>query len=502
MFEVSVTTIICVVLSFVISGLYLRRTRHKRYPPGPWGFPIVGHLPLFGEYPPAVFQTWIETYGSVFRIRMGSWNTVVVNGFEALKAAAELPGDAFSGRPHFVTMQVLSERIGEDSLAFGNFSPTYVKQRKLVATALRMFTFKRHLDVEDLVYNEARLCADRMLLHCSNSPGSVKFDIQIMIATLTYQFLYGRDKNVDIDKHVKVIADSLHEFNEFSGRGNPLDVMPWLSYIMPWKKTELIKMVSRTDKIMNDQIAEHYNNFSHDNISDVTDAILASDVDDEQDKKRYALTRARLNHTIADLQGAAYETTQTTIRWLLIYMSAFPLVQERVYDEIFDIIGSERRVNLADRPKLVFVDAVIHEVLRIATNIPFALPHYAIRDAKICGFHVDAGTVVLFNLHSVHHEKDFWGDPEAFRPERFILDDNTLDTTRCSRVIPFSLGRRRCVGEALAKMNMFIIFTTLVQRCKFVQPPGESTDLKPNQGLVYYPKEYNVLINNRVKNEI
>ena len=73
----------------------------KRYPPSPWGFPIVGHLPLLGRYPPAKFKKWREIYGDVYQIRMGAWNAVVINGYPAIKDAMERPDDAFSSRPKF-----------------------------------------------------------------------------------------------------------------------------------------------------------------------------------------------------------------------------------------------------------------------------------------------------------------------------------------------------------------------------------------------------------------
>jgi hypothetical protein len=77
------------------------QNRNKTYPDGPFGFPIIGHLPLFGNYPPKTFMKWWNSYGDVFSIRLGSWNAIVVNGYNAVKAAAEHPDDVFSGRPNF-----------------------------------------------------------------------------------------------------------------------------------------------------------------------------------------------------------------------------------------------------------------------------------------------------------------------------------------------------------------------------------------------------------------
>lgn len=307
MVEFSIGAVLC--FTFILVYLLLKWTNlltNKRYPKGPIGFPIVGHLPLFGSYPPTVYMKWWKSYGDLFSIRMGSWNTVVVNGYSAIKAAAELPEDAFSGRPNFVSMQVLAERHNEDSFAFGNFTPAYMKQKNLAAKALRLFTSSRPEVVKELVSKEANTFADMLINKYGTVPGYIEFDVQTLVTRVMYQFLYGREKYVDVEKHVKVIVKSLQMINEFSGSGSPIDVMPWLRYVMPWKIDTFRKLMACTDDIMWKQVREHYETFSPDEIRDVADAILASDAEDEENKDKYALTRSRLNMTLSDLQGAGF----------------------------------------------------------------------------------------------------------------------------------------------------------------------------------------------------
>jgi cytochrome P450 len=175
-------------------------------------------------------------------------------------------------------------------------------------------------------------------------------------------------------------------------------------------------------------------------------------------------------------------------------MAKFPDVQEKVFTEIKDIVGTNRSVMLKDKPELVFTNAVLLEVMRFVSQVPFSLPHYAMKNAKIQGFDVDKDTVVIFNLYSVHHEISFWGDPEIFRPERFISDRKSLDKEKCNHIFAFGHGRRRCVGEILAQMNLFISFSNVMQECKFIKPADEQLDITPIPGLVYTPKPYKVLL--------
>jgi len=145
----------------------------------------------------------------------------------------------------------------------------------------------------------------------------------------------------------------------------------------------------------------------------------------------------------------------------------------------------------------VYVEATITEVFRVVSIVPFAVPKSATRDTQVGGYDIAKDTVVLFNLHSICYEKEFWGDPETFRPERFITDDGKLDQASCSRVLTFGIGRRRCVGELFAKMELFILFSTLMQRCEFRKPASIEYDLTPVPGLVYSPKEFLVVVKER-----
>jgi cytochrome P450 len=296
--------IVCTVFLTILFCKQLFQSNGKRYPKGPLGFPIVGHLPLFGNNPPKTFLRWWNSYGDVFSIRLGSWNTVVVNGYDAVKAAAEHPDDAFSGRPNFLSMEILSERIKEDRLAFGNFSPVYLKQRKVASKALRLFTSRRHEVIEELVTSETYVFADTLVRKYNTISGPIELDVQTLVTRIIYQFLYGRGKTVDVDMHVKKLIKLLEELNALSASGSSLDVLPWLRYLMPKKVEAVRKNIARSDEIVTEQVHEHYKTFAAGHIRDVADVVISSDADDEENKDRYVLTRARLNLTLGDLQGA------------------------------------------------------------------------------------------------------------------------------------------------------------------------------------------------------
>ena len=89
------------------------------------------------------------------------------------------------------------------------------------------------------------------------------------------------------------------------------------------------------------------------------------------------------------------------------------------------------------------------------------------------GYHIPKNTVVLPNLYSAHFDLDYWEEPHKFNPDRFLDVQSYLDVagkltnSKKEALIPFSLGPRQCVGEPLARLLLFLVFTSFLQRFTF-----------------------------------
>jgi len=489
--ETVITILLVLSVSLFLSRKYLTERRLRR-PPGPWGLPILGHLPFFGPSPPRTFARWRQTYGNVFRIRLGSWETVVLNGYDVIKEAADT-GDDFSGRPCFVSQELLQiVNGGPPSFTFEQFGEAYLNRRKSITSALHLFTAKERKATEEIFIEEVNKLV-KSLLQNGKDARKIKDDIQFAVGSNIYQFLFGNDKSIDREDQLKRIVNHSNKITEFLRNGNPFDVMPWLRYIMQNRIKAFITITSEFRHMIKQQIQDHVKTFSPAITRDLTDALIAadSDVNDGIDQ------RTKLVATLPDLQGAGFDTTNKTLQWLILYMAAYPEVQTRVHAEIDGSVGTSRQITSADRQTLVYTEATINEVLRSVSLSPFLVPKLTTCDTSIGGYDIERGTVVIFNQHSSCHEREFWGDPEEFRPERFITPDGKLDQTKISHVMTFGLGRRKCVGDVFAKMQTFLWFSTLMQRCQYVKPPDVAYDLDPVPGLSYSPKDFIVTVQER-----
>ncbi|XP_056117729.1 cytochrome P450 2K1-like isoform X2 [Rhinichthys klamathensis goyatoka] len=184
--------------------------------------------------------------------------------------------------------------------------------------------------------------------------------------------------------------------------------------------------------------------------------------------------------TVTDLFIAGTDTTGTTLRWGLMLMAKYPHIQDRVHEEIDRVIGGRQPV-VEDRKKLPYTDAVIHETQRLANIIPLSL-HMTTCDVHFNGYFIKKGTTVVPLLTSVLKDPSEWEKPNSFYPEHFLDEKGQL--VKRDAFMPFSAGRRACLGESLARMELFLFFTSLLQSYHFTTPPGVSGDDLDLKGIV------------------
>jgi len=190
---------------------------------------------------------------------------------------------------------------------------------------------------------------------------------------------------------------------------------------------------------------------------------------------------------------AGSETTSNTLSFAILYLILNPHVQTKMFEEIKNVVGESRVPRLEDRPKLQYTEAVLMEVQRISNVAPFTPPHQLLETVNLRGYKIPKDRIVFLNLYSVHMNKSHWGDPTKFRPERFL--DSNGNILKDEHLIPFGIGKRICLGESLARMSLFIYFTTLVQNFLFETVPGHlNPSTEPVPGFTLSPQQFHTVV--------
>ncbi|MBN3320221.1 CP2J2 protein, partial [Atractosteus spatula] len=188
-----------------------------------------------------------------------------------------------------------------------------------------------------------------------------------------------------------------------------------------------------------------------------------------------------LRFCVLDLSVARTETTATTLCWALLFMTKYPEIQKKVQDEIDRVIGQGWQHSMADRANMPYTDAVIHEVQRMGNIVPLNLPRMATKD-KLCS---SKGYTDLLKFN----DKNEW-ETHNFNPEHFLEENGTF--VRRDAFMPLSAGKRVCLGEQLARMELFLFFTSFLQSFTISPPPGVEPSLEFKMGSALYPKELKI----------
>ena len=197
--------------------------------------------------------------------------------------------------------------------------------------------------------------------------------------------------------------------------------------------------------------------------------------------------------SLSDLFVAGMETTSKQLEWIMYYMSKYPVVQRKVQDEIDHVLGSTLEPSLDHRSTLTYTEAMIQEALRKASISPLGLLHATREDYELNGYLIPQGTIVIGNLFASHYNPQAWGDPEEFRPERFIDSEGKLK--KIEEFIPFGIGKRNCIGEVLARHQLFLYTVGILQ--KFSVRAAGQLPSEDGFGVTIAPQPFDVIFQQR-----
>ncbi|KAM9672634.1 cytochrome P450 2D17-like [Trichechus inunguis] len=478
--EALVLLAVAVATFFLLVDLMHRRARWAAsYPPGPVPMPGLGNLlQVDFQNAPYSFGQLRRRFGDVFSLQLAWRPVVVVNGSAAVREALVLRGEDTADRPPVPIYKHLGFGPRAQGVILARYGHAWREQRRFSLSTLRNFGLGKK-SLEQWVTEEAAcLCA--AFAAQAGHPFSPKALLKKAVTNVIAFLTYGRRFEYDDPTILKLLQQMESSLKEDSGFIREiLNVLPVLLRI-PGLTRKVFSAQKNFMALLDKLATEHRE--TRDLAQPprgVADAFL-DEVEKAKGNPESSFTNENMRMVVADLFSAGMVTTSTTLDWALLLMLLHPDVQRRVQQEIDEVIGQVRPPEMEDQARMPFTTAVVHEVQRFGDVVPLNLPHMTSRDTEVHGFHIPKGTTLILNLSSVLKDEAAWEKPFRFHPEHFL--DAQGRFVKPEAFMPFSAGRRSCLGEPLARMELFLFFTCLLQRFSFSVPPGQP---RPSDHGVY-----------------
>uniref|UniRef100_A0A8C6SBL9 Cytochrome P450 n=1 Tax=Neogobius melanostomus TaxID=47308 RepID=A0A8C6SBL9_9GOBI len=464
-----------------------RSRRPKNFPPGPTALPFFGNvLNLNVDNPLKYLETLRRTYGNVYSLYIGHRAAVVLSGTKALKEALVNKAVDFAGRPQDMYFSAIAEDRG---VILADYGDKWKEHRRFSLMTFRHFGLGKQ-SMEQRILEELQITMSNLEKHTGKSlKAQVMF--HIMASNVICLVLFGKRFDYEDEFMKKYVTSITAVMKLMNGPWAFLyDSFHWVrSLPLPFNKGfQIMKTIkSMTSSLIN----EHKMTRVPGEPRDFVDCYL-----DEMDKRAddgTSFSPEELLYTCINLHAGGTDTTSNTLLTAFLYLMTKPHIQERCQQEIDRVLEGKDSVTFEDRHNMPYVQAVTHESQRIADTVPLSAFHATTRDTELMGYSIPKGTIVIPNLSSVLSEEGQWKFPHEFNPENFL--NHKGEFVKPEAFLPFSAGPRVCLGEGLARMELFLILVTLLRKFRFIWPEdGGEPDYELVFGITVAPKPYNMKV--------
>ncbi|CAH1422163.1 unnamed protein product [Lactuca virosa] len=484
-----------VVLHFFL--FFTKTGKNKAAPEASAAWPIFGHLKLFGgSFGPThiALGSMAVKHGPIFTVRLGVRKVLVVNSWEIAKELFTTHDLTISSRPKFTAAEILGYNYA--MFGFTPYGPYWREIRKIAS--LQLLSSRRLEQLKDVRVSELDNSIrniHELLKEKRDAKGKVlvdmkkwfwDFDLNVMLRMVVGKRCTGAKNNEeqdDMNRYCEVFGELFHLLGLFV----VADALPFLGWLDLGGHVKAMKRVAKEiDCIIGKWLDDHRRKRSS------AEAIEEKDYMDVMISavETGGLTNydadAIIKSTCLDIIASSADTITATLTWTLSLLLNNPFALQNVQEEIDKHVGKGRRVNDSDISKLVYLQAIVKESLRLFPAAPLGAAREFSEDCTVAGYHVPKGTWLIVNIWKLQHDPEIWSDPSEFRPERFLSGTHAHVDVRGTNfeLIPFGAGRRSCPGLAFSLQMLHIVLATLLQNFDMSSPNDSIIDMTESVGLI------------------
>ncbi|XP_029387202.1 steroid 21-hydroxylase isoform X2 [Mus pahari] len=355
-------------------------------------------------------------------------------------------------------------------LSLGDYSLTWKAHKKLSRLALML---GMRDSMEPLIEQLTQEFCERMRAQ-AGTPVTIHKEFSFLTCSIISCLTFGDKVHDSTLVHTihDCVQDLLEAWNHWSIQ--ILTLIPLLRFLPNPGLQKLKQIQEIRDNIVKQQLKRHKDSLVAGQWKDMIDYMLQGVEKQRDGKDTERLHEGHVHMSVVDLFIGGTETTATTLSWAVAFLLHHPEIQKRLQEELDLKLGPSSQLLYKNRMQLPLLMATIAEVLRLRPVVPLALPHRATRTSSISGYDIPKDTVIIPNIQGANLDEMVWELPSKFWPDRF------LEPGKNPRTPSFGCGARVCLGEPLARLELFVVLARLLQAFTLLPPPdGTLPSLQP-----------------------
>uniref|UniRef100_A0A8D0HH11 Cytochrome P450 family 2 subfamily AH member 13 n=1 Tax=Sphenodon punctatus TaxID=8508 RepID=A0A8D0HH11_SPHPU len=480
--------VLVLVASCLLFLLACRKKKFKNLPPGPTPLPFIGNMHQVDVK--ELIKSLRElsgTYGPMYTFHLGSRPCVVLSGYKVLKEALIDKAEEFSGRGDFPAVQMWSNGNG---IVYGTGERWRSLRRFAISTLKNFGMGKRSL--EERIKEEAQFLMAEFR-KTQGKPFDPTFFLSCAGSNIICTLVFG-DRFEYTDKKFLTLLDLINSNWKLmsSTWGQLLFTFPKIMRHVPGPHRLIYKNYLKLAEFVRERIEMNRETLDSNHMRDFIDCFLIK-LQQEKNNPDSHFSEETMSKTTVNLFFAGTETVSSTLRYGLRILLRHPEVEEKLHEEIDRVIGPNRSPCMEDRSRMPYTDAVLHEIQRYADIVPMGVPHTVTRDIEFRGYTLPkvkpTATASLTDGPSGLCLKTF-KNPNSFDPTHFLDENGRF--RKNDALMAFSAGKRVCLGESLAIMELFIFLTSILQsfNLKPLMDPKDIDITPESSGLGNIPRPY------------
>jgi cytochrome P450 len=436
-----------------------RMPRDAHTPPGPRGLPLLGSSLDLLHDSLSLLARAARTYGGVARLRLGPRVRILLSHPREIEQVLVVQQQKFSKSP--MLRRVAERLLGQGLLV--SEGELWRRQRRLVQPAFHRARLAAYAPV---MVEEALAQLAGWRAHEQRDLAEEMMRLTLRIAVRT---LFG----AELDEEAFAVGDALRTIQRYDLRRLRSPVQFPESWPTPANR-RAARAHAYLDRVVYRIIEQKRAARAGD--GDVLSLLLGA-----MDEDGTRMTSRQVRDETMTLFIAGHETTALLLAWTWRLLAENPAARARLEEELARVLAG-RPPALDDLARLPYTEAVVNEALRLYPPA-YVLTRTSLEPVDLGGYAFPENTTFLLSQWVVQRDPQFFAEPEAFRPERW-LDRPGDPALRGSGAppyayFPFGAGPRRCIGEGFALIEAALVIATIGQRWRFRPLPRPPIVLEP-----------------------